>query len=265
VVGHQYCRSSEWEKALSFFEKQRRERFLQLSTGDRVRLFAYLGVVYANLLQKEQSESAFEKALLLDPCATLPTLNSIAPQIRERFRAMRIEYLRACQMQQREEAERIERQKRLASAKKTRPKALVIPKMTPSKALGISIWVTTGVGSAALVAALTFGGLAWWDQVRQQEQPFTLQGTHDYLSYHRQAQERAWMANLLFGVAGALLFTGFALHLSRSLLAFPATPLSTKKPSATQSPTRPLSSLSPSPQSKVTPLIQGRTHEFSLH
>ncbi len=115
AVGVQHCRDSEWEKALSFFLMQKRQSLLELSLPDRVRLFAFLGVIYANLLQSVESRDAFEKALLLDPCARLPALRSIAPQIRVAFASVQSGFARACARQIQEQAQ--------ALARKHRPKA----------------------------------------------------------------------------------------------------------------------------------------------
>ncbi|MCK6511553.1 hypothetical protein L6R29_16470 [Myxococcota bacterium] len=218
AVGVQHCRDSEWEKALSFFLMQKRRSLLELSLPDRVRLFAFLGVIYANLLQSVESRDAFEKALLLDPCARLPALRSIAPQIRVAFASVQSGFARACARQIQEQAQVLARKHRPKTPLESNPppqKALIDPILRPSKAMHLSAWIVTAVGGAALAVGCTFGGLALLDDVQRQQSPYTLDGTQQYLRLAQQAQERAWTANVLYGVAGALLFTGFALHISK--------------------------------------------------
>ncbi len=218
AVGVQWSRDSEWEKALQFFLTQKRQSLLELSLPDRVRLFAFLGVIYANLLQSVESRGAFEKALLLDPCARLPLLRSIAPQIRVEFASMRSSFARACAQQTQEHAQALLRKKnppRPAERDAQPKKALLDPIMQPSKAMHLSAWIVTAVGGAALAAGCAFGGLALMDDVQRQQTPYTMDGTQQYLRLAQQAQERAWAANVFYGVAGALLFTGFALHVSK--------------------------------------------------
>lgn len=233
AVGIQLCRESEWERALGFFQGQKTQALLELSLPDRVRLFAFLGLIYANLLQPLQSRSAFEKALLLDPCARLPALRSIAPQIRADFRKVQAGFVPACDRQRIEEKrlrELLLQQRKMALLRKLPPggRALLDPVMRPSKAMHLSAWIVTGVGAATLAAACTFGGLALWDDVQRQQTPYTLEGTKEYLRLAQQATDRALTANVFFGVAGALLFTGFALHVSKWIQEHQASPSSAK-------------------------------------
>jgi len=212
--GIDFCRQSEWEKAFSFFVKLKKKKRFQLSGDEQAHLYLYLGLIHANLLQKQSSRYAFQQALLLDPCIRLPRDLDLAPQLKQTFLSMRLNYQDSCIRRIKEALQNKINQKTSKLVGK-KPKKVPEQKRLPSAGVRFAALLSFGSGSILLVSALIAGGLSVWDLNQREAQPYTPYGTSRYLSLQQRASQRAMAANVLFGSAGILLFTGLALHLSQ--------------------------------------------------
>ncbi len=103
----------------------------------------------------------------------------------------------------------------------------------PSTSIRISAWIAIGLGAGAFGTGCVLGGLALWDELQRNEASYTPEGTVRYLELDGRAKERASAANIMFGVSGVLLFTGFALHISQWIQPLlPPLPKTRKAPQA---------------------------------
>lgn len=209
-------RRAEWEKALKQFSTTKQRSLFNLKKSERALLFLYLGLSYIHLLQQQRGVNAFEKALLLDPCIELPKKLDLSPQIRNLFAKTRKPYGPACQRQKAAALRAVVRRRAPEQRPADRRKTPVLPKPPePSTSIRISAWISLGLGAGAFGTACVLGGLALWDEVQRNDTDFTPEGTVRYLELDGRAKERASAANIMFGVSGVLLFTGFALHISQ--------------------------------------------------
>jgi hypothetical protein len=233
AVGFRYCKQAEWEKALEFFIKLKQTDLFRLSQHQRAMLFLYLGLSRIHLLQDTQGIGDFEKALLLDPCVDLPSQLDISPQIQKRFAQIKLPYTEACRRQRLAELQ--ERLATLQPLVKVEPNVNISPPKRESaqkfdkfaknnklvrhthRGVNLSAWLVLGTGVVTMGAAIVLGGIALTEELKRNEQPYTTQGTLEYLRLDRQLRERIVLANILFVTAGSLIFTGFALHISQLL------------------------------------------------
>ncbi|TNE47053.1 MAG: hypothetical protein EP343_21110 [Deltaproteobacteria bacterium] len=227
-------RQAEWEKALSRFTETKQRSLFKLKKSQRALLFLYLGLSYIHLLQQQRGVNAFEKALLLDPCIALPSRLDLSPQIRSLFAKTSKPYGPACE---RQKASALRSKVRRRPPPDRRPPdsrgGLVGPKPPePSTSIRISAWIAIGLGAGAFGTGCVLGGLALWDELQRNEADFSPEGTVRYLELDGRAKERASAANIMFGVSGVLLFTGFALHISQWIQPLLPPPKARKAPQA---------------------------------
>lgn len=213
--GLRLCRSNDWENAFRVFTAIKKRFLIELPSAQQARLFLFLGISHANLLHPQRSRSAFEKALLLDPCVRLPRDLDLAPQLKAEFLRVREPFRDACLRQR---AARASREQRPNPRTSTQPKSLVMwpdPNPDPSWGLRMASWGLLGSGSLLLVSGLASAGLGMWYASEREEQPRTPAGTERVLELEAMVQQQERFANILYGAGGVLLFTGIVLQLSR--------------------------------------------------
>jgi hypothetical protein len=196
----------EYEQAL---EQLSRARTLARSTEQEVAVALYQGIVQAELGQRVQSLSSFRTGLYLQPDAKLPV--SVSPKVARDFEEVRQAVLRDLGKTPQEPAPVGDRPVQpgpdkqpglVAQVEPPPPPPAYVPSASPERAPGRGIVLPLTLMGATAVAggAAGFFGLQSKTNVRfAQEAVFY----DKRVSRLKEAEQQAFIANLLFGTASA--------------------------------------------------------------
>ncbi len=186
--GKKLLNDMEEAKALESFSQALEEPGLPVK--EKAQIYLHMGIAHFNLLKKDEAKKDFKQALETYPDIKLPAMTS--PKIRTFFKEVQDKHKAATKPKVIKPVKPI----------KTRPRT-VVPTPKPSDGRAPLRWSAWGCLAVALGAAGTGVAMAvlakdFEDKANDLSMPFSVAE-----EYHDKAQNRALLANIMWGVIGA--------------------------------------------------------------